>query len=129
MLMGDGMRKSFLSRSPKNEAKAVRAFVASNSDNALKTKPKVCYNIVVAHSLCASRGRQRGAQFLILAPSRRELPRAGENHVLTNVYMHWTKYQRVRDKDSSARHERQCPLEAACDCATLGHGRAQTLRG
>ena len=35
------MRKDMLGNVPKNEAKAVKAFVSSNSENALKTKPKV----------------------------------------------------------------------------------------
>ena len=35
------LRKEFLS-SAANEAKAIKAFVSSNSENALKTKPKVC---------------------------------------------------------------------------------------
>ncbi len=42
ILMDVGVRKSFLSDAPKQESKAVKAFVVSNAGNALKTKPKVC---------------------------------------------------------------------------------------
>lgn len=35
------MRKEFLGALPNNETKAVKAFVKSNAENALKTKPKV----------------------------------------------------------------------------------------
>lgn len=41
VLLNDGVRKSFLKGAPKQDAKVVKAFVASNADNALKTKPKV----------------------------------------------------------------------------------------
>lgn len=41
--MGEGMRKEFLGGVTK-EKQAVNAFVASNSENALKTKPKVRTN-------------------------------------------------------------------------------------
>lgn len=41
VLLDDGIRKSFLKGAPKNESKVVKEFVASNSENALKTKPKV----------------------------------------------------------------------------------------
>ncbi|KAK1058124.1 hypothetical protein LTR12_000452 [Friedmanniomyces endolithicus] len=40
ILMDVGVRKSFLSDAPKQESKAVKAFVVSNAGNALKTKPK-----------------------------------------------------------------------------------------
>ncbi|KAK0257793.1 hypothetical protein LTR91_017141 [Friedmanniomyces endolithicus] len=40
ILMEVGVRKSFLSDARKQESKAVKAFVASNAGNALKTKPK-----------------------------------------------------------------------------------------
>ncbi|KAI6791388.1 hypothetical protein KC367_g2980 [Hortaea werneckii] len=40
VLLDDGIRKSFLNGAPKNESKVVKEFVASNSENALKTKPK-----------------------------------------------------------------------------------------
>ena len=35
------MRKQFLSGVPNDERKAVKAFVKTNAENALKTKPKV----------------------------------------------------------------------------------------
>lgn len=41
VLTDDGVRKEFLNGVPKSDAKAVKAFVSSNSENALKTKPKV----------------------------------------------------------------------------------------
>lgn len=41
VLLDDKLRKEFLKGAPKNDAKAVKAFVASNSENALKTRPKV----------------------------------------------------------------------------------------
>ena len=40
VLMEEPLRREFLSLAT-NEAKAVKAFVSSNSENALKTKPKV----------------------------------------------------------------------------------------
>ena len=43
VLMEDGLRSTFLKGVPKQEAKAVKAFVASNAENALKTKPKVSW--------------------------------------------------------------------------------------
>lgn len=45
VLTEDGLRKEFLKGAPKNDAKAVKAFVAapSNAESALKTKPKVRY--------------------------------------------------------------------------------------
>lgn len=43
VLLDDKLRKEFLKGAPKNDAKAVKAFVASNSENALKTRPKVCF--------------------------------------------------------------------------------------
>lgn len=39
--MDDRVREEFLNGAPKSEAKALQAFVAGNSENALKTKPKV----------------------------------------------------------------------------------------
>jgi len=39
--MEPSLRKEFLKGAPKNESKAVSAFVSANSENALKTKPKV----------------------------------------------------------------------------------------
>jgi hypothetical protein len=41
VLMDSRLQKEFLKGETKNEAKAVKAFVSSNSENALKTKPKV----------------------------------------------------------------------------------------
>jgi len=39
--MEPSLRKEFLKGAAKNESKAVSAFVSANSENALKTKPKV----------------------------------------------------------------------------------------
>ena len=36
------MRKDFLKGAPANESKTVKAFIAANAENALKTRPKVC---------------------------------------------------------------------------------------
>lgn len=41
VLMGDGVRKEFLAGAPKSDEKVVKAFFKSNSENALRTKPKV----------------------------------------------------------------------------------------
>jgi len=41
VLINDGVRKAFLKGASKIDAKVVKAFVASNAENALKTKPKV----------------------------------------------------------------------------------------
>lgn len=41
ILMDDRMRREFFAGAAKNERKVVKAFVAANSENALKTKPKV----------------------------------------------------------------------------------------
>lgn len=41
VLLDPRMRKEFLEGAPKNEAKVVKAFVAANKENALKTRPKV----------------------------------------------------------------------------------------
>lgn len=43
VLTEEGLRKEFLKNAPNNDAKAVKAFVASNAENALKTKPKVSW--------------------------------------------------------------------------------------
>ncbi|GAB7359898.1 hypothetical protein MBLNU230_g7425t1 [Neophaeotheca triangularis] len=40
VLMGDGVRKEFLAGAPKSDEKVVKAFFKSNSENALRTKPK-----------------------------------------------------------------------------------------
>ena len=40
--MSDGnIRQEFLKGAPKNDSKVVKAFVAANASNALKTRPKV----------------------------------------------------------------------------------------
>ena len=41
VLMNSRLQMEFLGGETKSEAKAVKAFVSSNSENALKTKPKV----------------------------------------------------------------------------------------
>lgn len=41
VLTDPGLRKEFLGGIPKDEKKAVKAFVNQNTENALKTKPKV----------------------------------------------------------------------------------------
>ena len=41
VLMDSRLQREFLGGETKSEAKAVKAFVSSNSENALKTKPKV----------------------------------------------------------------------------------------
>jgi len=43
VLMENGLRQAFFKGVPKQEAKVVKAFVASNAENALKTKPKVSF--------------------------------------------------------------------------------------
>lgn len=41
VLLHDSLRREFLKNTPKNDAKVVKAFVAANVGNALKTRPKV----------------------------------------------------------------------------------------
>ena len=41
VLMEPGIRKEVLGGIPKDEKKAVKAFISQNGENALKTKPKV----------------------------------------------------------------------------------------
>lgn len=41
VLMDAGLRKEFFGGIPKDEKKAVKAFASQNTENALKTKPKV----------------------------------------------------------------------------------------
>ena len=41
VLMEPGIRKEVLGGVPKDETKAIKAFVSQNRENALKTKPKV----------------------------------------------------------------------------------------
>ena len=43
VLSNDSIRRDFLKGVPKNDAKVVKAFVAANAGNALKTRPKVSY--------------------------------------------------------------------------------------
>ncbi|KAM0722506.1 hypothetical protein Q7P37_001947 [Cladosporium fusiforme] len=40
VLLDENLRKEFLKGAPKNDAKVVKAFVAANASNALKTRPK-----------------------------------------------------------------------------------------
>lgn len=47
VLMEGKMRKEFLKGAPQQESKVVKAFVASNAGNALKTKPKVSANALL----------------------------------------------------------------------------------
>lgn len=46
VLSDEAIRKDFLKGVPKNDAKVVKAFVAANASNALKTRPKVSYSII-----------------------------------------------------------------------------------
>lgn len=46
VLLDTGLRNEFFGGIPKNERKVVKAFVNQNSENALKTKPKVRPNTV-----------------------------------------------------------------------------------
>jgi hypothetical protein len=43
VLADEPIRRDFLKGVPKNDAKVVKAFVAANASNALKTRPKVSY--------------------------------------------------------------------------------------
>jgi hypothetical protein len=43
VLSDEKIRKEFLKGTPKNDSKVVKAFVAANASNALKTRPKVSY--------------------------------------------------------------------------------------
>jgi len=45
VLLDDGLRKAFLKGAPHDAQKAVKAFVATNKENALKTRPKVCSHL------------------------------------------------------------------------------------
>lgn len=47
VLMEPGIRKEVLGGVPKDETKAIKAFVSQNRENALKTKPKVRVIILV----------------------------------------------------------------------------------
>jgi len=44
VLSDESIRRDFLKGVPKNDAKVVKAFVAANAGNALKTRPKVSYS-------------------------------------------------------------------------------------
>ena len=44
VLSDESIRRDFLKGVPKNDAKVVKAFVAANTSNALKTRPKVSYS-------------------------------------------------------------------------------------
>jgi hypothetical protein len=44
VLADESIRRDFLKGAPKNDAKVVKAFVAANAGNALKTRPKVSYS-------------------------------------------------------------------------------------
>lgn len=44
VLSDESIRRDFLKGVPKNDAKVVKAFVAANASNALKTRPKVSYS-------------------------------------------------------------------------------------
>lgn len=59
--MEEGLRRDFLKGAPKSEVKAVKAFVAGNAENALKTKPKVssCRVVCVLVGAFARRVRLR----------------------------------------------------------------------
>jgi hypothetical protein len=43
VLSDEKIRKEFLKGPPKNDSKVVKAFVAANASNALKTRPKVSH--------------------------------------------------------------------------------------
>ena len=43
--MGNNLRKTFFENIPNNEKKVVAAFVTTNAEGALKTKPKVGFEI------------------------------------------------------------------------------------
>lgn len=46
VLLDEKLRKEFLKGAPKNDVKVVKAFVAANASNALKTRPKVSYSSI-----------------------------------------------------------------------------------
>ena len=60
VLTDTALRKTILGGIPKDEKKAIKAFVSQNAENALKTKPKVCLD------LCQSQHRPPGVYFLFL---------------------------------------------------------------
>ena len=72
------MRKEFLSGVPKDEGKAVKAFVKANAENALKTKPKVCDRCAMfvtsaSSQLCFDHSGVRG-RFSLVMPSAGHRP-------------------------------------------------------
>lgn len=54
VLSDDAIRKEFLGDAKKSDAAVVKAFVKSNSDNALKTRPKVSLFFPTERSDCPS---------------------------------------------------------------------------
>ena len=51
VLSDEKIRKEFLKGAPSNDSKVVKAFVAANASNALKTRPKVSYSDTLFPSL------------------------------------------------------------------------------
>ena len=51
VLSDEKIRKEFLKGAPLNDIKVVKAFVAANAANALKTRPKVSYSDALSPSL------------------------------------------------------------------------------
>lgn len=51
VLSDEKIRKEFLKGAPLNDSKVVKAFVAANAANALKTRPKVSYSDILFSSL------------------------------------------------------------------------------
>jgi hypothetical protein len=51
VLSDEKIRKEFLKGAPKNDSKVVKAFVAANASNALKTRPKVSYPASISSRL------------------------------------------------------------------------------
>lgn len=64
VLLDPGLRKEFFGGIPKDEKQAVKAFVNQNTENALKTKPKVRWPSLVRYSSSTS-----GSTALIYAHS------------------------------------------------------------
>ena len=57
VLTEPGMRKEFFGSVPNDEKKAVKAFVGQNTENALKTKPKVSWPQAIIHCACNTHGQ------------------------------------------------------------------------
>ena len=51
VLMEPGIRKEVLGGISKDEKKVVKAFISQNGENALKTKPKVSFQLLPSSSL------------------------------------------------------------------------------